>query len=220
MREIWYYWVLVGRLASGVFDSLTALLEVLANNRNPPPCGNQPEYGTAAPHGCYRCLGEDQWCVIGVFTDVQWKALVQALGSPGWAGNPKYASLAGRKDHAIELDEELYAWTARQPAQKVVALLQNAGVPAGIVQNAEEIANDPHLAERNFFVPLKHPLLGKTISDRSPIRFIPDSASAPFSEVELKAAPSLGEGNQYVYRELLGLNEQDYTTYIEQGIIA
>jgi benzylsuccinate CoA-transferase BbsF subunit len=197
-----------------------ALLDVLTNNHEPQPSGNQSEYASAAPHGCYRCLGEDQWCVFGAFNDDQWQALVHAMGNPGWADNPRYASLAGRHDHLIELDEKLNEWTASLPVQEVVALLQSVGVPAGVVQNAEEVANDPHLMQRNFFVPLKHPRLGETVADRSPIRFLPDSANAPFSEVKLKTAPSLGEGNKYVYRDLLGLSEQAYTTYIEKGIIA
>lgn len=197
-----------------------ALLGVLANNQDLNPCGNQPDYGMAAPHGCYKCLGEDQWCVIGVFNEAQWQALVHALGNPGWANDSKYASLARRKEHFNQLDEDLNKWTLKQTAQEVVELLQNAGVPAGVVQNAQELANDPHLLDRNFFIQIEHPSLGKTISDRSPIKFIPDSPTDPYSEVDLKSSPLLGEGNQYVYMELLGLAEQEYTSYIQKGIIA
>jgi crotonobetainyl-CoA:carnitine CoA-transferase CaiB-like acyl-CoA transferase len=197
-----------------------ALLDVLANNQDLHPCGNQPDYVMAAPHGCYRCLGKDQWCVIGVFNEVEWQALVHALGNPGWANDSKYASLARRKEHFNQLDEDLNKWTLKHTAQEVVELLQNAGVPAGVVQNAQELANDPHLLDRNFFIQIEHPSLGKTISDRSPIKFIPDSPTDPYSEVDLKSAPLLGEGNQYVYMDLLGLTEQEYTSYIQKGIIA
>lgn len=197
-----------------------ALLDVLANNQDLHPCGNQPDYVMAAPHGCYKCLGKDQWCVIGVFNEVEWLALVNALGNPSWADNSKYSTLARRKDHFNELDEELNKWTSRHTAQKVVELLQNAGVPAGVVQNAEELANDPHLLERNFFAQIEHPILGKTISDRSPIRFIPDSSTDPYSDVDIKPSPLLGEANNYVYMDLLGLTEAEYTSYIQKGIIA
>lgn len=197
-----------------------ALLDILTNNHDLRPCGNQPDYLMAAPHGCYQCLGEDQWCVIGVFNEVEWQALIHALGNPSWAYDSKYSTLARRKDHFNELDEELDKWTSRHTAQEVVELLQNAGVPAGVVQNAEELANDPHLLERNFFVQIQHPSLGKTISDRSPIKFIPDSSTDPYSEMDLKSSPLLGEGNQYVYMDLLGLTEQEYISYIQKGIIA
>jgi crotonobetainyl-CoA:carnitine CoA-transferase CaiB-like acyl-CoA transferase len=197
-----------------------ALLEVLVNGRNLRPAGNQSELGTAAPHGCYRCLGQDRWCVIAVYNEHQWQALVKVLDKPSWAANPRYASLAARKDHSDELDEKLSAWTATLTAQEVAALLQDAGVPAGVVQNADDIAKDPHLAERDFFVPLKHPLRGVTMSDRSPIYLMPVSTQAAFAEVELKAAPSLGEANDYVFKGLLGMRDKDFKTYVRKGVIA
>jgi len=198
----------------------TALLEVLVNGRNPRPCGNQSAYGTAAPHGCYRCLGDDRWCVIAVFNEAQWLALTNAIGHPPWVDDPRYATLDGRRAHASELDERLAAWTAEMPAPKAVALLQDAGVPAGVVQNAEDIAKDPHLADRNFFVPVEHPPMGKILSDRSPITFIEASNQTSFPEVAPKAAPSMGEGNQYVYRDLLGMSEEEFASYLEKGVIA
>ena len=197
-----------------------ALLDILNNNHDPRPSGNQPDYVMAAPHGCYRCFGEDQWCVIGVFNEVEWQALVHVFGNPEWANDSKFSTLTRRKAHFIELDEELNKWTITHTAQKVVELLQNAGVPAGVVQNAEELANDPHLLERKYFVQLQHPSFGKTTLDRSPIRFIRDSSTVPYPEIDLKSSPFLGEGNQYVYRDLLGLTEQEYTSYIQKGIIA
>lgn len=197
-----------------------ALLDVLANNQDLAPCGNQPDYGVAAPHGCYQCLGEDQWCVIGVFSEVEWQALVHLMGDPGWANDSKYASLGRRKEHFNQLDEALNQWTANYTAHEVVALLQNVGVPAGVVQNAGDLAKDPHLLDRNFFVQIEHPSLGKTVSDRSPIRFIPDASTDPSSEMDWKSAPLLGEANRYVYRDLIGLTEKEYKSYIQKGIIA
>ena len=197
-----------------------ALLDVLANNQGHLPCGNQPDYVMAAPHGCYPCLGEDQWCVIGVFSEIEWQALVQVLGDPGWAHDSKYATLALRKAHFNQLDEALSKWTSTYTAGEVVERLQKAGVSAGVVQNAEDLANDPHLLDRKFFVQIQHPSLGKTILDRSPIRFIQDASTDPLSQIDFKSAPILGEGNQYVYMDLLGMTEQEYRSHIEKGIIA
>jgi len=95
----------------------------------------------------------------------------------------------------------------------VVDLLQKAGVPAGVVQNAEDLAKDPQLKARDFFIHLEHPTLGRTTSDRSPIRFEEDL------KVGWKAAPLLGEDNRYVFIELLGLSEGEFSSLIEKGII-
>jgi crotonobetainyl-CoA:carnitine CoA-transferase CaiB-like acyl-CoA transferase len=97
--------------------------------------------------------------------------------------------------------------------KEVVSLLQKAGVPAGVVQNAEDLANDPHLMARHFFVRLKHPVLGETISDASPIRF-KESSTAGW-----RAAPLLGEDNQYVLGELLGLTESELSSLITKGVV-
>jgi len=82
-----------------------------------------------------------------------------------------------------------------------------------VVQNAEDLSRDSQLMARDFFVQLQHPVLGKTISDRSPIRFEEDLT------VHWKAAPILGEDNRYVFLELLGLTESELSSYIEKRVI-
>jgi crotonobetainyl-CoA:carnitine CoA-transferase CaiB-like acyl-CoA transferase len=191
-----------------------ALLDVLADNEQIFPGGNQPDYGTAAPHGCYRCLGEDKWCVIAVFTEAEWQALVKVLGNPGWTGTERFSTLCKRKDRSKELDDRLNKWTSKRTAEEVVTQLQAAGVPASVVQNAEDLANDPHLLERDWFVKLQHPTLGENVSDSSPIRFSQRSTS------NWKPSPLLGEDNRYVYTELIGLTDRQFSSYIEKGIIA
>jgi len=118
-----------------------------------------------------------------------------------------------RKDYSEELNERLDKWTSKRTAEEVIALLQAACVPAGIVQNAEGLAYDPHLLERDWFVKLQHPTLGKNVSDSSPIRFGQRSTS------NWKSSPLLGEDNQYVYTELIGLTDQEFSSYVEKGII-
>jgi crotonobetainyl-CoA:carnitine CoA-transferase CaiB-like acyl-CoA transferase len=97
--------------------------------------------------------------------------------------------------------------------EEVVNLLQQGGIAAGVVQNAEDLANDPHLMARNFFVPLEHPILGNTLADASPMKFKGNS------RVQWKPAPFLGEDNRYVYMELLGFTEGELSSYLEKGII-
>ena len=192
----------------------TSLLDVSANNPEPGPGGNKPAYAAAAPHGCYKCLGEDNWCVVAVFSEAEWQALAQVLGNPDWAQKNSFATMENRLAHVEELDRNLNQWTSKHNAQEVVALLQAAGVPAGVVQSAEDLANDTHLQERDWFVRLQHPVLGETVADGSPIRLSPGATS------DWKSSPLLGEANRYVYLDLLGLTEQEFAAYVEEGIIA
>jgi len=126
----------------------------------------------------------------------------------------RFRTLSGRRSKVEQLDGLIGRWTAKRSAEEAVTLLQEAGVPAGVVQNAEDLAQDPHLLARQFFVPLKHPVLGRTLNDRSPIRFEEDET------VNWKAAPQLGEDNRYVFRELLGLTEEEFLHYREKGVIS
>jgi len=196
-----------------------ALLEVLANGQGAVPKGNQPDYETAVPHGCYQCLGDDQWCVIAVFNETEWQSLIRVMGNPGWASKKRFSTLEDRKTHFKLLDEKIDFWTQKHDARELVERLQKKGVRAGVVQNAADLANDPHLLDQHYFVQTQHTLLGKTISDRSPIRFMADSSTGAYSATDFKPAPLLGEANEYVYMELLGLTRKEYKTFIQKGII-
>ena len=150
---------------------------------------------------------------MAVFNEEEWQSLCKVLGDPDWTKEEKYSTLLKRKENAEELDELLTQWTFQHTPEQVVSLLQEAGVPVGVVQNAEDLAEDPQLMARDFFIPLEHPVLGSTTSDRSPIRFKEDLT------VGLKAGPLLGEDNRYVFLKLLGLTEGEFSSLIEKGII-
>ena len=175
--------------------------------------GNRPNDVHATPHGCYKCLGVDRWCVIAVFNDEEWQRLCQIMGNPAWTRGDRFSTLSRRRKHAKELDELLGQWTAQHTAEEVVGLLQGAGVSAGVVQDAEDLAKDPHLRARDFFISLEHPILSRTISDASPIKFKGGSRAG------WKAAPLLGEDNRYVYTKLLGFTEDELSSYVRKGII-
>jgi crotonobetainyl-CoA:carnitine CoA-transferase CaiB-like acyl-CoA transferase len=190
-----------------------SLLDASVNEKEIQPQGNCPDYITAAPYGCYKCSGKDRWCVIAVSGEEEWQSLSRVLGHPDWTKEKKFSTAAKRKESRKELDEILTKWTTQHTAEEVVNLFQEAGISAGVVQNAEDLSKDPQLMARNFFVELEHPVLGKTISDRSPIRFEEDLT------VDWKAAPQLGEDNRYVFLELLGFTERELANYMERGII-
>ena len=189
------------------------LMDVASNKKAAIPRGNDSDTFSAAPYGCYRCSGEDRWCVIAVSNEQEWKVLCKVLGNPGWTKEEKFSMLSKRKQNAEELDRAISQWTVMHTPEEAVQMLREEGVPAGVVQNAEEVARDPQLQARDFFITLDHPALGQTISDRSPIRF-KDS-----SQDDWRAAPLLGEDNRYIYMELLGFTEEGFSSYLERKII-
>jgi crotonobetainyl-CoA:carnitine CoA-transferase CaiB-like acyl-CoA transferase len=191
-----------------------SLLEAAFYDKEILPQGNSSKEFQAAPYGCYPCLGMDRWCVIAVFSEEEWHGLCRVLGYPDWTKDERFSKSAKRRENEKELDQLLSLWTIEHKAEEAVKLLQEAGISSGVVQNAEDLSRDPQLQATDYFVPLPHPVLGKTISDRSPIRFEEDST------VGWKAAPLLGEGNRYVFMELLGLTEEEISSHIKKGIIA
>ena len=190
-----------------------ALMDTKINQREVLPHGNAAPDVPASPHGCYRCLGTDQWCAIAVFSEDEWHALRAVMGAPAWMEEERFFSLLKRREHEKELDKRLEEWTVQRRAEEVVQLLQGAGVPAGLVQDAEALANDAHLIANQFFVPAEDSVFGRIYWDRSPIR-LTETSQAPWN-----AAPLLGEDNRYVFSELLGFTEDELSAYTEMGII-
>ncbi|MFC1909154.1 CaiB/BaiF CoA transferase family protein [Chloroflexota bacterium] len=190
-----------------------AFLDYSVNHNLTIPKGNADDDTTAAPHGCYRCRGEDRWSVIAVFTEEEWQALCRVMGNPAWTKQERFLSLSQRREHIEELNQLIERWTVNHTPEQVMTMLQEARVPAGVVNNAADLANDPQLKSRDFFMQTQHPALGKTRFDSTPIRL--SNTPARFQ----KAAPLLGQDNSYVYRDLLGLDEEQFRQHVEQGII-
>ncbi|HEX2965813.1 MAG TPA: CoA transferase [Syntrophorhabdaceae bacterium] len=167
----------------------------------------------SAPFGCYRCAGDDRWCVFSAHTEEQWNALCSLMGNPQWTALKEFSSPADRVRNRLPLDRNIEAWTSVYQAEILVNMLQKSGIPAGVVENAKDLSRDGELLSRNFFLELDHPVLGKTTSDRSALRFTSEETS------KWRAAPSLGEANQYVFTELLGINEAELGIMINKGVI-
>ncbi len=192
----------------------TSLLNTQVNKTSAAPHGNNAHDFIAAPHGCYRCKGQDRWCAIAVFTEPEWHKLLDIMGNPGWAEENKFSSFSNRQIHAKELNHFIEQWTHNLRARHVMNLLQTAGIFAGVVQNAHDLAHDPQLHARSFFVPFKHLVSGNIITDTYPFHFYDNPENA------WKRAPLLGEDNLYVYKELLGLTDSEYLELIEKKIIS
>lgn len=194
------------------------LLDVTVNGnttRRPDyPTGNRLEFPDAAPHGVYPCAGEDRWVAIAVFDESEWKALMSALGSPAWAQMEIFATQEQRHAHQDELDEHISAWTRDKDPVAVMELLQSHGVRAGAVQNPADLnETDPQLTRRGTFFEMDHPVIG-------PARFegFPAVMSGAGAD-HWRSAPLVGEDNDYVFGQILGLSDEERSELAEAGVI-
>jgi crotonobetainyl-CoA:carnitine CoA-transferase CaiB-like acyl-CoA transferase len=178
------------------------MMEYLANGEEPQSLGNRSL--RAAPHGCYRCRGEDRWCAIAVFDETEWKSFCAVLGHPEWLTDPRFSTLSSRLAHADALDELIEQWTARRDGYEVMRALQEAGVAAGVVQNTEDqLRRDSQLVERGFFEEVPHLKKGTVTAAGIPLGL---NATPGRSG---RAGAAVGEDNEYVFGELLGMTPEE-----------
>ncbi len=209
----------LAQLESSIAPLATAVMEYTANGRLLTRQGNRISY--ASPHGAFRCKDgtwdgkpEDRWIALGVFDDAQWRGLVDAMGTLPWANDAKFATRESRKQHADELEAHLSEWTSEHTAEELMVLLQSKGVPAGVVQNGRDVLDaDEHLKARGFYQYLDHPETGRSAYDGAPfvLTKTPGSLRSP--------APLLGEHNEYVCKEILGLSDDEIAeALVEQAL--
>lgn len=157
-----------------------SLLNYTVNGADAQPTGNIPPHDNYAPHGCYPCrpAGEDildeRWLAIVCRDDEEWNALLKVMSHPAWSGDDAYATPTARCNNRESLDANIAAWTRDKDANKLMIELQQAGVPAGLVQTGIDLAEtDPQLAAHEFirYANEPHPVLGETFIDRLPIYF-------------------------------------------------
>jgi benzylsuccinate CoA-transferase BbsF subunit len=187
------------------------ILEHTANQSETSANGNRIDY--AAPHGIYRCQGNDRWCAIAVFTDEEWGSFCNVIGNPGWTNDPKFKTLLGRKHNEDELDRLVEEWSSQHSPEEITTLMQSAGVAAGVVANAKDQAEDPQLRHYHCFNKLSHPELGELSIYHGPGFRL---SEAPY---ELGRPPLIGEHNDYVYTQILGLSDIEWVQLMEEGVI-
>ncbi|MBI3931027.1 MAG: CoA transferase, partial [Chloroflexi bacterium] len=186
-------------------------LDYVVNRRIADRMGNRSN--DAAPHGVYRCRGEDRWCAIAVSSDEEWRGFGQAIGNPAWVKQSKFRTLPARKENEDELERLVEAWTINCSAEAVMTMLQAGGVAAGVVETGQDLMeHDPQLKHRRFFQELDHPEIGKHYSRR--LAFMLSK-----SPCELRRGPLLGEHNEYALKEILGLTDEEIAELVIEGVV-
>ena len=195
------------------------LLDVAVNNRSTKnddhfPTGNRLESPNAAPHGVYPCAGEDRWIAISVFDEDGWRGLVSAMGNPDWAKDDRFVTQTNRFREQDALDAHLREFTSTVDPYRLMEELQARGVSASTVQTAQDLSeNDPQLAYRKLFFELDHPVIGPAKFEGVPMTF---SRMAPH---HWRSGPLLGEDNAYVFKEVLGLSDEEFDDLTDREII-
>jgi crotonobetainyl-CoA:carnitine CoA-transferase CaiB-like acyl-CoA transferase len=168
----------------------------------------------ASPHGVFPSLGEDRWIALSVMDEESWVKFCQAIDNPSLAARPEFATLDDRKKNEDALEKVVSAWTSRHPAAEAVSVLQKAGIPSHIVARPSDVYQDPQLASRGYFTPLKHAAMGTQ-------KFEPQACFILSKTPRQLTMPSpcLGEHNEYVFKELLGMSDDEIAEHIINGSI-
>lgn len=203
----------VSQYEAGIQFMAPLVLDYVVNNRVVTRMGNKCTYAT--PHNAYRCQGEDRWCTITVFTDEEWEGFCKVIGNPGLKDDPRFATLMARKENEEELDRLVTEWTENRTAEEVMDKMQAAGVAAGVVETGEDLLDkDPQYKHRRTFREVEYPGIGKYRTHVG-AHFLLSKY-----EYDIRCAPLLGEHNEYVIKELLGVPDDEYDRLVKEEVIA
>jgi crotonobetainyl-CoA:carnitine CoA-transferase CaiB-like acyl-CoA transferase len=185
-------------------------MEFAMNGALPERMGNRDPH--MAPHGCFRCAGEDDWVSIACADDAEWRALAEVI-APGLADDPRFRSAADRKRNEEELEKHIQVWTRERDRWDVTRALQAVGVPAFPSLSTEDLVRDPHLNERGFFARLEHPEVGVRTHAGIPWRLEhgPNGVREP--------APVLGADTDAVLGGLCGYSPEDIRRLRDEGVL-
>ena len=188
-----------------------ALLDYQMNDRVPEPMGNTDHHH--APHNVYRCKGDDRWLAIAVTNYEEWRTLCGVIGSHVLSDDVALTDTKGRREQQKRIDSAITAWSQQHEDYEAMRILQDAGISAAPYLSPQRIFTDPQLREGGFFTT-------RTASDGKQ-RDLPALGwrfeGGP--EPRITAAPVLGQHNNYVYGELLGLSDDEVAQFIEEQII-
>jgi crotonobetainyl-CoA:carnitine CoA-transferase CaiB-like acyl-CoA transferase len=189
------------------------LLAQTMNGASPERDGNRDPH--MAPHGVFRTGGgDDRWVAIAIEDDAAWRRCTEIMGQPELAADARFATVVARKQHEDALEEVVTAWTMTHEPGDVTARLQAAGIPAFTVATNHDLADDPHLAARGYFVELEHPEVGVRKHAG-----VPWTMSASDSRVR-RAAPCLGADTDQVLRDVCGYDDATIARLRDAKVLA
>jgi benzylsuccinate CoA-transferase BbsF subunit len=144
--------------------------------------------------------------------DDEWRGLVEAMGSPEWANATEFADASGRVANIDALHERIATWTADKDDRDLAELLQRHGVAAAPVLGVGDLLDDPQYKARQTFVEVQHPLGFRETIYGSYVKM-------SRTEADVRPGPAIGQDNEYVFKDLLGLSDERYQGLVEAQVI-
>ncbi len=165
-------------------------------------------------HAVYPCAGDDEWCVISIGSDEEWRCATGVFDRPEWAEDPRFATGEARLANRRELMELVSAWTRTRTPARAAQLLQSSGVAAGPMNRPPDILEEPQLIERKLYSDMVHPLIDHPLpaeTGPAPFRNIPPSPQGP--------APVPGQDTVEICRKLLGMSTEETEQLITDRVL-
>ena len=182
------------------------------NGRVAGPSGNRDHNGHMV-QGVYQCSGDDEWVAISIANVDEWRTLCRLMGRMDLVDDVRFTDMDRLKANHDEVDDIIARWTLDKDPIRTFHLLQSEGIAAGPLLHEAHAYEDPHLKEREFFVEMTHPEIGTHLYPTAAFKM----SKVPFT---VKKPPvRLGEDNDYVYREVMKLTEEEYDRLKELGQI-
>ena len=190
-----------------------SIIEQSATGQTGPRIGNR--HPTHVPHGCFPCLGEDQWITLAVRSDEEWRSLCAIMHRPDLAADPALATTDGRRAEEDRIEVAIRHWTMTVRPDLAMVTLQAARIPAGVARLPMDLAGDPHLMKVGHWQPVDRTYMGPHLLPS--VSYREGEAELPYAIERL--APTLGQHNEEVLRDLLGLKDEEIAGLRDEAVI-
>ncbi len=195
-----------------VYAALASPMEYyVRTGERPPRAGNRQAALSSAPYNAYPT--RDGWVAIHVVTEQHFQNLLRAMGREDLKEDPAFATNPGRVAHMEETDALVGAWTRTLGKHEVFAICKRNRIPAAPVRDVAEVMADPHMHGRGFLERVAHPEFGNVVLPTTPLRL--HGAGLP----PATPSPTVGQHNDAVYGEWLGLSAGEIAGLREGGVI-
>lgn len=194
-------WIDVAQYETGLHFIADALLDHHMNGADVTRAGNQSV--EAVPHESYRCR-DGEWVALSCWSDDEFHRLAAAMGIASLVQDTRYATPAARRRNIATLDATIDAWCKTHPAEEVATTLQGGGVHAHRVNSVADLLNDPQLVHRHTWRRRRHPVIGDQV-------YLFPAFDLEATPGDITAAgPRLGADNETVFRNFIGLTEEEH----------